>query len=238
MAYKQTMGKGPAMKTGAGIPKELMSGPAMHEAGHEGTDPKGKTTVTRERATQNGQTGTRITFTTKTPGSGGDSLSGKIIRTPEGDAAYEAKTPAERTAQDAKFKALNPRVPGSTNISSRFVPDAQPVTPKGVIPGKATIKAEGIKPMASNRLVTFQAQRGTADDPNNTQRGVSGTNAGRGSMTMGSQVMTVEKANEKKSALDKRNKRIENKYANNPNQEKAQARVNALKNKVVINKYK
>lgn len=238
MAYKQIMGKGPAMKTGAGIPKELMSGPAMHEPEHKDTDPKGKTTVTREKATEGNLTGTRTTFTTKTPGSGGDSLSGEIIRTPEGDAAYEALDQAGKDAQDAKFTALNPRVPGSTNISSRFVPDAQPVTPKGIIPGKATIKAEGIKPMASNRLVTFQAQRGTADDPNNTQRGVSGTNAGRGSMTMGSQVMTVEKANEKKSALDKRNKRIEAKYANNPNQEKAQARVNALKNKVVINKYK
>jgi hypothetical protein len=232
MAYKQIMGKGPAMETGAGIPKELMSGPAMHE----GTDPK--PTKTQERATQANQTGTLTTFTTKTPGSGGDSLSGEIITTPEGDSAYAAKDQAGRDAQDAKFRALNPRVPGSTNISTRFVPDARPLTRMGIISGETNIKAEGIKPMASNRLVTFQAQRGTADDPNNTQRGVSGTNAGRGSMTMDSQVMTVEKANEKKSALDKRNKRIEDKYANNPNQEKAQARVNALKNKVVINKYK
>jgi hypothetical protein len=236
--YMQKAGKGPRMETGAGIPKELMSGPAMHEAGHEGTDPKGETTVTRERATEGGQTGWRTTATTVTPGSGGDSLSGEIIRTPEGDAAYAALDQAGRDAQDAKFKALNPRVPGSTNISSRFLADPMKPLTKPVIPGKANIKAEGIKPMASNRLVTFQAQRGTADDPNNTQRGVSGTNAGRGSMTMDSQVMTVEKANEKKSALDKRNKRIEDKYANNPNQEKAQARVNALKNKAVINKYK
>ena len=238
--YMQKAGKGPRMETGAGIPKELMSGPAMHEAGHEGTDPKGKTTVTREKATQNGQTGTLTTFTTKTPGSGGDSLSGEIIRTPEGDAAYAAKDQAGKDAQDAKFTALNPRVAGSTNIQSRFLADpiATSMKPMGIIPGKANIKAEGIKPMVSNRLVTFQAQRGTADDPNNTQRGVSGTNAGRGSMTMDSQVMTVEKANEKKSALNKRNKRIEEKYANNPNQEKAQARVKALQNKVVINKYK
>ena len=240
MAYKQIMGKGPAMKTGAGIPKELMSGPAMHEGVvHEGTDPKGKTTVTRQKTTQDGVSGTLLTATTQTPGSGGDSLSGNIIRTPEGDAAYAAKSQAEKDAQDARFTALNARKEGSTNTSTRFTPDAPPPTkPMGYIPGKANIKAEGIKPMASNRLVTFQAQRGTADDPNNTQRGVSGTNAGRGSMTMDSQVMTVEKANEKKSALNKRNKRIEEKYANNPNQEKAQARVKALQNKVVINKYK
>jgi hypothetical protein len=239
MAYKQIMGKGPAMKTGAGIPKELMSGPAMHEAGHEGTDPKGKTTVTRERATEGDQTGWRTTATTVTPGSGGDSLSGNIIRTPEGDAAYAALDQAGRDAQDARFTALNPRVKGSTDVQSRFLAD--PITPltTPVVPVTRTPPpAPGIPPMVSNRLVTFQAQRGTADDPNNTQRGVSGTNAGRGSMTMDSQVMTVEKANEKKSALDKRNKRIEDKYANNPNQEKAQARVNALKNKVVINKYK
>ena len=145
MAYKQTMGKGPAMKTGAGIPKEFM-GPAMHEGVvHEGKKPKGTTTRTQERTTQGNQTGTLTTWTTKTPGSGGDSLSGEIIRTPEGDAAYEAKTPAERTAQNAKFKALNPRVPGSTNIQSRFLADpiATSMKPMGIIPGD--IKAEGIK---------------------------------------------------------------------------------------------
>jgi hypothetical protein len=128
MAYKQIMGKGPAMKTGAGIPKELMSGPAMHEGvGTRAKNPKGKTTVTRERATEGDQTGTLTTATTVTPGSGGDSLSGEIIRTPEGDAAYAALDQAGRDAQDAKFKALNPRVPGSTNISSRFLAD--PIKP-------------------------------------------------------------------------------------------------------------
>ena len=145
MAYKQIMGKGPAMKTGAGIPKELMSGPAMHEAGHEGTDPKGKTTVTRERATEGDQTGWRTTATTVTPDSGGDSLSCNIIRTPEGDAAYAALDQAGRDAQDAKFKALNPRVPGSTNISSRFLADPMKPLTKPVIPGKVNIKGEGIK---------------------------------------------------------------------------------------------
>ena len=146
MAYKQTMGKGPAMKTGAGIPKELMSGPAMHEGVvHEGKKPKGTTTRTQEKVTQGNQTGTLTTWTTKTPGSGGDSLSGEIIRTPEGDAAYEAKTPAERSAQNAKFKALNPPVPGSTNIQSRFLADpiATSMKPMGITPGD--IKAEGIK---------------------------------------------------------------------------------------------
>ena len=146
MAYKQTMGKGPAMKTGAGIPKELMSGPAMHEGVvHEGKKPKGTTTRTQEKVTQGNQTGTLTTWTTKTPGSGGDSLSGEIIRTPAGDAAYEAKTPAERSAQNAKFKALNPPVPGSTNIQSRFLADpiATSMKPMGITP--VDIKAEGIK---------------------------------------------------------------------------------------------
>ena len=140
------MGKGPAMKTGAGIPKELMSGPAMHEGVvHEGKKPKGTTTRTQEKVTQGNQTGTLTTWTTKTPGSGGDSLSGEIIRTPAGDAAYEAKTPAERSAQNAKFKALNPPVPGSTNIQSRFLADpiATSMKPMGITPGD--IKAEGIK---------------------------------------------------------------------------------------------
>ena len=35
----QKAGKGPRMETGAGIPKELMSGPAMHEPGHDGPVP-------------------------------------------------------------------------------------------------------------------------------------------------------------------------------------------------------
>jgi|GEM_PF-3823499 len=176
--YMQKAGKGPAMKTGAGIPKELMSGPAMHEAGHEGTDPKGKTTVTRERATQNGQTGTRITFTTKTPGSGGDSLSGKIIRTPEGDAAYEAKTPAERTAQDAKFKALNPRKKGSTNISSRFNPD--PTTPLTTpeVPGNTPITGERISRVAKGPapMYSIQSSQGGGVMNPEKRRGVSGFN--------------------------------------------------------------
>jgi hypothetical protein len=118
MAYKQTMGKGPAMKTGAGIPKELMSGPAMHEGVvHEGKKPKGTTTRTQEKTTQGDQTGTLTTDTTVTPDSGGDSLSGNIIRTPEGDAAYAALDQAGRDAQDARFTALNPRVKGSTDVS-------------------------------------------------------------------------------------------------------------------------
>jgi hypothetical protein len=146
MAYKQTMGKGPAMKTGAGIPKELMSGPAMHEGVvHEGKKPKGTTTRTQEKVTQGNQTGTLTTWTTRTPGSGGDSLSGEIIRTPAGDAAYAALDQAGRNAQDAKFKALNPRVPGSTNISSRFLADPMKPLTKPVIPGKVNIKGEGIK---------------------------------------------------------------------------------------------
>ena len=179
MAYKQIMGKGPAMKTGEGIPKELMSGPAMYEAGHEGTDPKGKTTVTRQKTTQDGVSGTLLTATTVTPGSGGDSLSGNIIRTPEGDAAYAALTQAGKDAQDAKFKALNPRKEGSTNTSTRFTPDAPPPTkPMGYIPGKANIKAEGITPLTKGPEPMYaiqSSQGGGVSNPGNI-RGVSGFN--------------------------------------------------------------
>jgi hypothetical protein len=120
----------------------------MHEDGHEGTDPKGKTTVTRERATEGDQTGWRTTATTVTPDSGGDSLSGNIIRTPEGDAAYAALDQAGRDAQDARFTALNPRVKGSTNISSRFLADPIKPLTKPVVPLTITPPpAPGIPPL-------------------------------------------------------------------------------------------
>jgi hypothetical protein len=160
MAYKQIMGKGPAMKTGAGIPKELMSGPAMHEGVvHEGTDPKGKTTVTRERATEGDQTGWRTTATTATPDSGGDSLSGNIIRTPEGDAAYAALDQAGRDAQDARFTALNPRVKGSTDVQSRFLADPiKPLTTPVVPVTRITEDAELIPTPTRFASTQFEIQ--------------------------------------------------------------------------------
>ena len=171
--YMQKAGRGNMEGTGRGLPTEL-TGPKMHE-GELHTDPK--TTKTQEKATQGNQTGTLTTFTTKTPGSGGDSLSGEIIRTPEGDAAYEAKTPAERTAQDAKFKALNPRVPGSTNISSRFNPDATPplTTPEPPVniptPPVGITRIARPKPMYSIK----SSKGGGVKNPGN-RRGVSGFN--------------------------------------------------------------
>lgn len=182
--YMQKAGRGNMEGTGRGLPTEL-TGPKMHE-GELHTDPK--TTKTQEKVTQGNQTGTRTTFTTKTPGSGGDSLSGEIIRTPEGDAAYAALDQAGRDAQDAKFKASNPRVPGSTNISSRFVPDAQPVTPKGIIPGKANIKAEGIKPTPTRFASTqfeIQADMGGGTQNPSKRRAISNAASGGNNQSPG-----------------------------------------------------
>ena len=138
MAYKQTMGKGPAMKTGAGIPKKFM-GPAMHEGVvHEGKKPKGTTTRTQERTTQNGQAGTLTTDTTVTPG----------YKTSADFTGKPRPTYGEFGAGGGDVvaaKKWNRERPGSTDVQSRFNPD--PTTPltTPVIPGKANIKAEGIK---------------------------------------------------------------------------------------------
>jgi len=141
MAYKQTMGKGPAMKTGAGIPKELMSGPAMHEGVvHEGKKPKGTTTRTQEKTTQNGQTGTLTTDTTVTPGY-------KTSADFTGKPKPSYKEFGARGGDVEAAKKWNRERAGSTDVQSRFLADpiATSMKPMGIIPGKANIKAEGIK---------------------------------------------------------------------------------------------
>ena len=128
MAYKQTMGKGPAMKTGAGIPKELMSGPAMHEGVvHEGKKPKGKTTVTRERATEGDQTGWRTTATTVTPGY---KTSGDFTGKPK--PSYEEFGAGGGNV--AAAKKWNRDHPGSTDVQSRFLADPMKPLTKPVVP--------------------------------------------------------------------------------------------------------
>ena len=139
MAYKQTMGKGPAMKTGAGIPKELMSGPAMHEGVvHEGKKPKGTTTRTQEKTTQNGQTGTLTTATTVTPGY-------KTSADFTGKPKPSYKEFGARGGDVEAAKKWNRERAGSTDVQSRFLADpiATSMKPMGITPGD--IKAEGIK---------------------------------------------------------------------------------------------
>ena len=128
MAYKQTMGKGPAMKTGAGIPKELMSGPAMHEGVvHEGKKPKGTTTRTQEKTTQNGQMGTLTTDTTVTPGY---KTSADFTGKPK--PSYEEFGAGGGNV--AAAKKWNRDHPGSTDVQSRFVADPIKLRTMPVVP--------------------------------------------------------------------------------------------------------
>ena len=136
MAYKQIMGKGPAMKTGAGIPKELMSGPAMHEGVvHEGKKPKGTTTRTQEKTTQNGQTGTLTTDTTVTPGY---ETSGDFTGKPK--PSYEEFGAGGGNV--AAAKKWNRDHPGSTDVQSRFVADPIKPLTMPVVPLVTRIKED------------------------------------------------------------------------------------------------
>ena len=135
MAYKQTMGKGPAMKTGAGIPKEFM-GPAMHEGVvHEGKKPKGTTTRTQEKTTQNGQTGTLTTDTTVTPGY---ETSGDFTGKPK--PSYEEFGAGGGNV--AAAKKWNRDHPGSTDVQSRFVADPIKPLTMPVVPLVTRIKED------------------------------------------------------------------------------------------------
>jgi len=140
MNFEMNPGRGPMMKTGRGLRKDLL-GPAAHEPGHK----KPKVEITRSKATRNGLEGTLTTIKTTTPGSGGGSVSGLIKRTPEGDAAYAALTPEQRKAQDARFRARQPRTPDKIDIAERFTPGAIKLTTRPVKTVKPKIAAEGIK---------------------------------------------------------------------------------------------
>lgn len=122
-------------------------------------DPKtGKVETTQSRATRDGIEGTLTTIKTTTPGSRGGSGSGSIIRTPEGDAAYAALTPEQRKAQDAKWRARNPRTPDQVDIKERFTPDSPKLTAQPIKPFSPKISAEGIKP--PKKAIDFNAPSG------------------------------------------------------------------------------
>ena len=183
MAYKQTMGKGPAMKTGAGIPKELMSGPAMHEGVvHEGKKPKGTTTRTQERTTQNGQTGTLTTDTTVTPG----------YNTPADFPGKPRPTYEEFGAGGGDVvaaKKWNREHPGSTDVQSRFVADpiklkTMPVDPITVPPKESA----GIPPPPTKFVSTqfeIQADRGGGTQNPSKRRAISNAASGGNNQSPG-----------------------------------------------------
>lgn len=193
--YMQQAGRGNGPQTGGGPRMQplMYNGPLLPDPtdpiGKQSTEPK--VVTERYRGTnEQGQSGMFTKSTTTIPGSGGGSGSGTIKRTPEGDAAYAALTPAQRAAQDAKWNAMQAGTPDQTNTQIRFNPDATPLTTKPVRITPSTMpKAPGITPLA-RPLPTVQAQRGTADDPVNTQRGLSGTRSSGGSSSMNTRTVS------------------------------------------------
>jgi hypothetical protein len=183
------------------------------------TDPIGKEStkpqVTSEKykgTNEQGISGTYIKSTTTIPGSGGGTGSGTINRTPEGDKAYAALTAEQRAAQDAKWRAMNPTTPDQTNTQIRFNPDSQTLTMQPIKPLKTQVpKAPGIKPLAKP-VPTIQAVRGTADDPANTQRGLSGTTSSGGSSSTSERIISPKNLQNVISGIQSGSNQIATKY--------------------------
>lgn len=175
-------------------------------------DPKTGRTVRTEEQVEGGK---MVTFTTTTPGTGGVDIEVKKKPTKtykqfeaEGGNVEAAK--AYNRAQRAKASVAP--TAAQTDIKKRFIPNPISVKPESIKKYKPTFDAPKIKPLATQPIATIQAQRGTADDPLNTQRGLSGTRAGKGRSTMGEITMTSEKARNVAQGLQSVKAQVEEKY--------------------------
>ena len=131
-------GRGPKMKTGQGIPQTFQSpenqaGALLQNKQDPTKDPK-KDPRDGDKLPSYKVKSTKSVNTPKVEGKTTTTYK-KPTRTAEGDAAYAALTPAQRKAQDDKYKALNTK---TTTTESRPAKTTTVDTSKTVTLGKET----------------------------------------------------------------------------------------------------
>lgn len=186
-------------------------------------DPKsGSEVVTKERGEKNGIKGTWIHSDVTTPGEGGvgfginkDPEPKKTMRQAYDDASKKGWVKPGESFEDYSVRAREEIAAkkGSTTRKSRFLADPIALSgkPMGPIHNFPEIKAEGIKPFAKGPAV-IQAQRGTADDPNNTLRGLSGTRSSGGSSTTRAIITSADRVKNLAKGIQNVTQQVEEKY--------------------------